>query len=340
MSKKLVLRSMNSWRNLRYSAFTITIFVIGATFVCDAWAKDEVTFHFNPPDGTRFVETMRYTKTITAEGLIEPTVETTESKLKYVISKTDFGCSVVITPIEPSIKASEDMSGMLSSMLSNMVLTFDLDPQGRLLRVGGTEKITEMMKQILPKDMMELFVAIFEQSGKSFEEIAKQSAIDNWNNRAMLGMFVGQTFVLNKTYSGTLKLPIPTGGSILASRKLKISGQRPYKGHQCISVHVSNESKDPEIGEKIGEIMKSLFAGVLTKIEPTKADELAKLIPDFQMSNPKVTNQTTRLVDPTTGLIYLEIQTNIMQAIIVIDGEEKSKFTHRDKKEYFYTYEQ
>ena len=330
---------MNYCRNLRYSAVTVTIFLIGATFACDAWAKDEVTFNFNPPDDTRFVETLRHTKTITAEGLIEPTVETIESKVKCVIRKTDFGCSVTITPPEPSIKASEDMSGMLTSMLSNMVLTFDLDAQGRLLRVRGTEVVTEMMKQILSKDMMDLILIIYGQSGKSFEEIAEQSAVDNWNNRAMLGIFVGKTFVLNKTYSGTGKLPIPTGGSIHASTELEISGPRPYKGQQCVSIYVSTESNDPEIGEKISGMMKNLFAGVLTKIEPPKADELAKLIPDFQMSTPKVTNKTTRLVDPTTGLIYLEIQTNIIQAIIKIDGKEQLKFTVKDKKEYYYTYE-
>lgn len=142
MNNKLAFHVKKPWLGIGH--FVITIVILGAItgFASDTSNEDEFTFYFNPPDHTSFVETLRDTKTITSQ-FSEPETQIMENKTKYVILKTDSGYSVTAEPLRPSKKVSQDMSGMLTDMLSNVVLTYDLDQQGSLLKVRGTDSASK-----------------------------------------------------------------------------------------------------------------------------------------------------------------------------------------------------
>jgi hypothetical protein len=317
--------------------FTIIITIFcAAGFAGNTPTEDKVTFHFNPPDGTSFVETVRHTKSTVAKELTEPIAQIKESKVKYVIRKTDFGYSVVMKPLQPRIKASEDVSGMLTDVLSNVVLTHDLDTQGKLLRVGGIKVALEELKRTMPagEELTDLVLSFL---GKTMEQLAE----DTWNNRGMgmLGNLVGKTYPLNKVSpSVPARLPLPLGGTMAASMRLKISGPTARNGRECVKIEYSYESTDPNVGEKLGEAMRYLIVGLLKKTGSPEADKAIERIPHFQISDSRSMYTLEQLADPATGLIYSEVETKTMEALFGLEGMEKSMFTIKETKEYFYAY--
>jgi len=334
MCNKLTFMSMNLWRCIYRLAFAITILYAIVVFADNTPSKDEVTFHFKPPDRTSFLETMRHVKSVTGQELPEPMTELNEIKTNYLIVKTDFGYSVTTKPIQPSMKMSEDISSMLKDMLSDLILTYDLDKQGRLIRVRGIKRVMDKLEKILPAELKDLALSFL---GKTCEQLV----IDAWNSRGMgvQANLVGRTYVLNKEYPPvSARVPMPIGGSILASLKFKVSGPTDYKGHRCVKVQYSYESADPNVGEKLGEAMRNLMIGIVKMVETPEADKVADLMPNFQISNPRLLVKLELIVDTKTGLIYSETEIKTMEALFELSEEEKSQFRYKETKEYSFDY--
>lgn len=299
-------------------------------------ADKEITFYFDPPDGTTFIETVRSTKEIIIEGRPESEAKISELQSKFLIRKTDFGYSIVVTPLQSRVKVSEDIAGIQRSLLSSLILTYDLDSHGKLIRVRGLEDgLEELKKRIpLPPEMWDLLMSIG-LAGRTPEQIA----IDNWNNRGMFGLFVGQTMIVNKVYSQKGKLPLPAGGTILASTELKISGLENCNGHRCARFQATCKSDDSIMGEQLNEILKNMILGIFNLVlSPEEAAEVAKGFRQLEVSDPKVLHKGERLVDPNTGLIYSEIETRTIHLIMKLEGEKDRKFKLLEKNEYSYTY--
>jgi len=334
MCNKLTFMSMNLWRGIYRLAFAITILYAIVVFADNTPNKDEVTFHFNPPDRTSFLETMRHIKSLTGLELPEPMAELKEVKTNYLIVKTDFGYSVTAKPLQPSMKMSEDISSMLKDVLSDVVLTHDLDKQGKLIRVRGIKRAMEKLEKLLPAELKDLALSFL---GKTCEQLAA----DAWNSRGMgvQANLVGRTYVLNKEYPPvSARVPMPLGGSMLASLRFKISGPTDYKGHRCVKVQYSYESADPNVGEMLGEAMRNLIVGIVKMVKTPEADKVANLIPHFQISNPRLLVKLELFVDAKTGLIYAETEIKTMEALFEVPEEEKSKFRYKETKEYSFDY--
>jgi hypothetical protein len=334
MNAMFAFGSKNHWRRTG-------CFLIATTFLCavtgsagHSSSEQKVTFQFNPPHGTSFVETLRHGKSLTAQVLSKPVAEIKQSKMQYDILKTDFGYSIIVKPLQPSMKVSEDISAQLTDILSSVVLSYDLDKQGKLLRVRGTKKVLDKLKKNLPPDFLDLALSFL---GKNLEQVAAGA----WSNKGMgmMANLVGNTCPLNKAYPPVpIELPLPLGGTMAASMRLKISGPTVCNGRHCVKILYSYESTDPNVGEKLGEAMRSLIVGFLEMTKAPEADEVAKRIPHFQISEPRSVYTLEQLADPSTGLIYLEAESKTMEALFGLAGEEKSRFTFKETKEYSYVY--
>jgi hypothetical protein len=327
-------------RTKKMRHFALFIIFLGlafniAVFTFDRSTEDEITFYFNPPDSTFFIETLRHTQAI-AEGLQQPEEQIKEQKTEYVIRKTNTGFSVFVTPLLPEKKASEDLSAILTSIASTLALTYDLDTQGRLIGVRGTEVASERLKQLIPEEMLSLIFLFLGQGGKSLEQLA----MNGWNDRAMLGFFAGRTFVLNKVYTETLDVPLSVGGTMPALTTLKISQPVTCDGHRCAEILFSYESNDSAIGEKMTDLLKDMFMKTLDMFKLPEVEEVKKQIPDFIFSNPKILYEDKRLTDPKTGLLYSEIETRTFHGLLGVNKEDLSRFTIKEMKEYRYEYKE
>jgi hypothetical protein len=303
-------------------------------------AQQAITFEFNPPAGTTFVETDRHTLRMQA-GDTDPIEQIDETKTKYSISKTPAGYSVSMEPAEPPSKFSNDLQSLGRSVLSNLAITADLDQQGNLVRLRGIGEALAKVRQNLPKEVYDLAMQQF--GGKTPQQIAAQA----WNDRRMLGTLVGRTLKVDIPEKQRVRQPVPMGGTILADTTLTIKPLRPCQGHQCVLVRVMADSDDPNIAAGFKSLFSNLMLGLAaamgsispendgTGSEPANVEQLVSML---QVLGVRYSAVSERLVDPMTGLLYSERATTTMEGIMRM-AEEETKFTRTEIHEYSYSYQ-
>jgi hypothetical protein len=319
----------NSTRLIAFS-LVVLFFIFGLLSV--ALAQKQITFSFNPPDGTSFTETCRHTKSLTAEGLGQPEVQVLEEKAKYLIQKTEAGYSVIVTPLVSSLKSSEGMEGVMRSLLSVATLTYSLDDQGRLSQVQGVEGMMRALKQNLPEELYEALLAMFEQLGKT----PMQFIAESWQKKAVFGLLIGRTAQVDHIYSTTGQFPLPDGAKALTTNRLVISWPVPFKGRRCARVEGLVESGDEAVGRFLTQLLRGMFIMVAKEFDPSV--DIDEKIPHFEVSSSKITQGQNQILDPTTGLIYSNTSMLTYQGFFGIKGEPKAKFENKEIFECSYTY--
>jgi len=312
----------------------IILFTVETGFVFSQ--NTEITFNFNPPNGTTFIETERITKELRVVGNPDSEAKISEGKLKYVINRTDFGYSVRITPENTDFEVAEDVSGILESLKASLVITYNLDKNGRLKNVQGVEEGLKRIKDDspLPDEMWDLIMSTG-FSGMTLEEVMSY----NWNNRGMFGFLVGETLSINQVYSLNGQLPLPDGSALQSSFEIKIPGMRNCYGKQCAQVRMSAESDDSIVGERLNELLKNMMLGIINiLLPPEKATDAFNEIPRIDVYNSKVSSTNERLIDPKTGLLYSEIDTRTIYLTMKIEGESEQDVKIYEKHEYSYNF--
>lgn len=292
----------------------------------------EITFNFNPPNGTTFIETERITKELKLVGDPSSEAKISESKAKYVINKTNFGYSVQVTPENQDFEVADDISGIVQSLMANLVITYNLDKNGRLINVQGMEEGLKKIKDImpLPDEMWDLIMTMG-FSGKSLEEVMSYS----WTNRGMLGFLVGNTLTINKVYSLSGQLPLPDGSAIETSFEIKIPEMRNYYGKQCARILIEAESDDSVVGDKLDELLKIMMSGMIGMLLPQdQVSEMYNEIPDIDVYNSRISSTNERLIDPKTGILYSEIDSRTIYLTINIEGVGEQDIKIYEKHEY------
>lgn len=326
----MIVKKRSNGRNL--VALGLLVLVLNVVIVTVAFAQKELSFYFNPPDGTSFVETLRYTKSVSSQGVLQPETQVIEQKARYMIRKTATGYSIVVTPILPILRVSEGVEGLIRSMFSAVVVTYDLNMEGKLVRVRGTEQLMDKLREIFPQEMVQIALSTL---GQAAQDPAKLAAV-GYENRGMLGMFAGRTLKLDHVYQGTGNVPLPFGGSTVGTMKIKISWPTPCSGRRCARVESMYESTDKAIGERMALMLRKMLIDVAKAIDPSFDVEK---IPHFQVTEPRSTLDNKRLVDPTTGLIYSENETKTLQAFFAVETQDRSKLVIKEMSEYSYEYQ-
>jgi len=148
----------------------------------------------------------------------------------------------------------------------------------------------------------------------SLEEAAARA----WNNRGLLGAFVGTTMPLDEEHSSTGPVPTPLGGSVEGDVSLLVRGPVPCGGTSCHTIVIRMTSKDDAIGVAIAKLMNDMFVGALRAF---KADEATMAqVPKFRFASPGLSVDIERLVDARTGLPHGEKQKSVVDAVLTLEG--------------------
>jgi len=301
-----------------------------------------VKFTFAPPDGVRFEEIHRHKQQILV-GLPEPEANIEEQRTQYAIRRTTAGYSVVATPVT-RVPLDQRGSNLLAAVASQATVTYDLDTLGRLVRVRGAEEAFETLKNALSPELTSALLSGFGQSGKT----ATQLVAEGWIGRSMLGYLAGRTIKVDTTYTARLSTPLPVGGTMLADLSMRVGGPKACGAHTCMQVSTAYTSSDPTIGSQLSAFMRGLILQVggalLTVLRPQDQDvnssiDVARLVPEFEFSDTKFTLENLRLIDPETGLLYSEIQTQTIESRLALHGEGKSPMTIRNSDTFLYEFQ-
>lgn len=306
-------------------------------------AADVITFEFNPPDGTSFVETLEYTQSI-KEGLPQPMSTSDISKTRYVIKKTSGGYYVNTIPIKPSNLKTSDMSmNALNSLISNLQLDYELNERGQLKRVLGVEKAEKKLNKFIPSKMLETLLATIYGSPLTIKQFIER----HWTQKELTGFMVGTNMELNKYYYSKLLLPFYGGNNYevmlrtKAERFKNCDELEPF----CIYLRTEMKSTDTEYLDYLGKTMRKIvidtfkmFAANVPGVSDKELNIAINEVPFFQFTKPEITALYERLLDVKTGLAReMSIKQRIKANFAIKPGDESAfVITHHTYSAYDY----
>jgi len=131
------------------SSFLGIILILGFSYV-----EASVKFTYNPPDGTKFVETVR-TKRIKDMGKHGSVVDESIAVGEVTILKTTAGYK--ITAVLLSMKMTRNGKSIedpISKLLINNPISYHIDQEGQLKTIVGYDKVVEKMKATFPPQVV------------------------------------------------------------------------------------------------------------------------------------------------------------------------------------------
>lgn len=168
-------------------------------------AAETVAFRFEPPDGTRYVETVRVSRTRSGGGP-GVTTDAVEWRRRIEIARTPEGYAVTAMPLSGSrMRDGQSVEDPALAAWLQTTLIYDLDAEGRLLRVQGCEGFAGRLHQSLVPTVAEAVAASITPEALAAQETAA------WNER--IGWLVGRSAAIGEVVSETAALPLPDGGS-------------------------------------------------------------------------------------------------------------------------------
>jgi len=299
-----------------------------------AFSEQSVTFRFDPPDGTTFFETQRITKKMSITGGDEamPSPQIDQGQLRYRVQKTAEGYAVVTSPMVPDKKFSDDVASAIADITRNMIITYYLDEDGQLIRVGDVEESLNKVLEMLPPEFMELMRLMMPQSIE--EQMAYQ-----WKMRSVLGMHVGQTMKLDTDYDLAGRMPTPTGPGMQLEGALRVTATQACPGQNCVIVSYRYESDDQSLGQQLTDAIQQALVWMVQLAPPEEAEELIPQLPTMVVKDTKVVEKGSRRLDSATGLIYGENIERDILATVVFQDQDQRRFRLTEIHDHTYDYQ-
>ena len=278
------------------------------------------TFRFNPPDGTTFAQTVKTSKS-SSMGPMMGRSEDGELVTKYTITKTAEGYRMVGRQVSHTMtRDGNKTSNPVVDILKEVVITTNLDNDGRAVSVEGYDKFIQKMNENLPPEALQMAASMFN------EEAMAKKAIAEWNGR--IGDLAGRSCKVGETWTSTDEYEMPGGSPMKFYTAFKIMEKVNRNGHDCVRIEFFYNSDPAALTEfidlTVGEIMD-------------ETDEDFEM-PDINVST--ISGSGERIIDPSTMLVYYEKMTRSMKMEMNIQGQQqKMEMVSDETRESIFDYE-
>jgi hypothetical protein len=270
-----------------------------------AWSDAEsVTFRFAPPDGTTFVQTLVTTKT-TEIGSQKQT-DVTRSKVRLRFEKKPQGFLLTGTPLSMTLERNgQAVENPLLDVLSQTVITYRIDPQGKLVAIQGYGDFQDRLFKALPPQAARALSKVVNEEGM----VAREKA--EWAGR--IGDFSGNTLELGASWTATSPFDLPSGEQIQFYTRTDLVGKEKCGARDCVRIRFRYDTDAAALGAVAGKVVQEV-AGA-----PVKVGKMG------------LSGSGERLVDPNTLLVHAET----LERTITLEGGT----TVREKREYSFEFE-
>ncbi len=310
--------------------FSLRWFIILICIATDVEAGTIVKFTFNPPNGIRFVETVRQTKTVSG-GPGEPAnVEVFDAQVAYSIVKTPGQYLVEVQALKPpNLKSSPSVEALQYAILDKK-LTYVLDSAGRLQRVLGLKEALEA------GGFYQTISTMLEMMGvKDLRTFIEQQ----WVARELFLAATVDTVETDRTYQIDAEMPGISGvGPVQSHNEIRAAYPVDCAGRGCAQLQIVSDSDDPRLIESINRIIYQAMAGFIEMVKPGSS-EGGQNLPKFQTRNSRYTVRRTRWVYQETSLPFAETVTRTLSAEFrMADSDPREPARFEEKTQYSYTY--
>ena len=294
----------------------IFLFVVGCWGIVGSAMAQEVHFRFDPPDDfPAYVSTYKNTQ-ISEMGALGKRTRVSEVKTKVTIDKTPGGYSVTSMPM--SVTMTQDgklVEDPILSFLQNITVTYELDADGKLIKIRGFEGTIEKLKASLPAGLPPTVAALLS------EETFINGATQEWDART--GSYVGMAAEIGDVWAGVEETPTAMGGTMAFYSVTKLAEQVKFDDVDCVRLEFSFNSDAEELKNFMGDMWEDLA-------------EMADMEAAPSVSNTQIAGKGERIIDPATMLIYSETVERTMKMMMVVPGQGEVEVTSVDKREYGY----
>jgi hypothetical protein len=323
-------RASGTYRSVLPLAALVLAGVLGSIPQISAGvAQETLTLAFSPPDGTRFVETLSWTRNLLSDGeLIDGGQH--EGQAEYVIRRMGTGYSVTVTPAKVAVAASRKLQATMKDMFANATMTYHLDQNGQLVRVVGAaeawRKTFEMFSEKDRKLLQDMHART--SGGESPDALAAAQ----WSARGVLGLLSGRTVTLGKPYTSSGIVPLPIGISLNADVTMDFS--RYQECPTCVAISVTHQARDPKVGVMLSDMIRANLLGAMQQMDSPQLRakrrkagapvSLEKLVPALKYGDFTFEGTTIRILDAATGLPRREISTQKVRGTLTVEGERST----------------
>ncbi len=280
-----------------------------------AVAQQTYTFKFNPPDGTKLVQTDNITITQQSSPTDKNT-RTAQTKTRFVIKKVAAGFALAMTTMPGAGAAKKAQT-----------LTLALDAKGSLKSI---QELPAMRKEMLAK-----VTPATRQKGFDEKYVEKVLATLTAQHKAMClqyyGLYVGKTVKVGDSWKDTTSISLDQGIAVTLRRSITFVGTVQKAGKTCLRVKYTVQADEKTLQAAVDKMM-------------TQRDKLAKAEGQDPKKLPRILSMSIkeegeRIVDPATLLDYGETVTETRSQRVSMPGKGTLTATATQKKVSTVTFE-
>lgn len=280
-------------------------------------SAQEITFTFHPPDSITFLQIQTIVKN-TDMGQMDTIDEVVELVTRMTITRTMDGYSVTATPLSiTATRNGQPVDDPILALAQNIVVDYHLDKSGKLVKIGGYERLKDIMREIIPAEICEALSAVLN------EEALKQRDAAEWNRR--IGNFVGMRAIPGDSWAAIDSIPIPTGEHVTFYSLTRHGGQAECDNHQCVKL-VFDYNSD---ASALTALANDSLGGLLGRA----ADSFSS-----GTSEARIVGSGQRLIDPSTMLIYYEVVERTLTGKMTRSDQVDADVVETERREYKYDY--
>jgi hypothetical protein len=261
---------------------------------------DRVTFRLGPASGTSFTQVLFTQRDRSMKGVGKEEARAI-GRTRYSVQKTDDGWTYTGRLLSSeTTRDGKPFDDPYGLVLTDVSVNLDVADDGTVRRVRGYDGLTDRVRVLLSAEIAAKLEPFI--GPKALTE----RAITDWRGR--IGDFVGLTVSIGDTRTERLSYEIPGGVELEYVVETTFAGWRACPAGQCLRIETRYDSAEPTAD---GDVGPSRIAG-----------------------------SSTRLLDPSTMLIYSEEEERTVWATLQIEGLGPTPLIEVATMTYSYEYDQ
>ena len=285
----------------------------------DAVVADVVTFKYDPPPDTAYVERFVSTKERRI-GSGAPQVDVATVETRVTIRRADDGWRLTAEPRHvTATRNGERIDNPLVELLASAVITYDIDRAGRVRKVSGYDAFVERLAATLPPAAMQAIDRLVNVDALNAKAIAE------WNSR--IGDYAGQQMTIGERLRATVPYELPNGTRIEYVTEIVANGIEPCGDSRCVRVHQVYASDASRLAVLSADLVNDTVQALSGDVEMTVTP-----------GGGAISGHAERLIDPDTMRIHAEQAQRSITLSMLPEGGEPEVVTMTETRRYEFEY--
>jgi hypothetical protein len=294
------------------------IIIILAAVVTEPVFGKTIKFRFNPPDSISYTQKLVTTQVQKVGQDFTQTSET-ESTATITILKTFEG--YILRTIVESMKMSrngKELANPLSSLMRNLVISYHLDSNGKVVRISGIDEFVEIFKQSIPPQAAQSLAGVINK------EALEAKAMAEWEGQGR--KYIGQTVEIGDIIIDTSEYTLPGGETITYYNSTKFSKIVKCRDDDCVVIDFSYNTN--------ADALLKTTEDLAAKISQFTEDPPASI----KFSESEITGSGQIILNPATMLVESDTTERIFKMIMSTPGQEDTPMILHEKQVYTFEY--